>query len=95
MHITIGAAILIVGLLWLATSKARLKVLGVLFVVAVVGGGGFIYWLEQQAQQHEAQYAAQKAEERARNAKEYADCVQKFQVPNDPYSTARCDLWRY
>jgi hypothetical protein len=94
MHISIGAAILILGFLFLATSKPGLKVLGVLFVVGVVGGGGVIYWVQQQDQQYEAQYAAQKAE-RAYNAKAYADCVQKFQVPNNPYSTARCDLWRH
>ena len=34
MHISIGAAILILGLLFLATSKAGLKVLGVLGVAA-------------------------------------------------------------
>jgi uncharacterized protein HemX len=95
MHISIGAAILILGVLFLATSKAGLKVLGVVAVVGVVGGGGVLYWGEQQAQQHKAQYAAQKADERAYDAKEYADCVQKFQVPNDPYSTARCELWRH
>ena len=41
MHISIGAAILIIGLLYLATSKAGLKVLGVLALVGVVGGAGF------------------------------------------------------
>jgi hypothetical protein len=43
MHISIGAAILILGLLFLATSKAGLKVLGVLFVVGVVGVGAMLY----------------------------------------------------
>jgi len=37
MHIAIGAAILILGVLFLVTSKAGLKVLGVLGVL-VVGG---------------------------------------------------------
>jgi hypothetical protein len=43
MHIGIGAAILILGLLWLATSKAGLKVLAVLAIVVAVGGGGLLY----------------------------------------------------
>jgi len=43
MHISIGAAILILGLLYLATSKAGLKVLGVLVAVVVVGGGALLY----------------------------------------------------
>ena len=47
MHIGIGAAILILGLLWLATSKAGLKVLGVLAVLAVVGVGGLLYLGQQ------------------------------------------------
>lgn len=40
MHISISAAILILSLLFLATSKAGLKVLGVL--VVPVGGGGYL-----------------------------------------------------
>jgi hypothetical protein len=43
MHITIGAAILILGVLFLATSKAGLKVLGVVVVLALVGGGALLY----------------------------------------------------
>ena len=43
MHISIGAALLILGLMFLATSKAGLKVLGVLAVVVVVGGGALLY----------------------------------------------------
>jgi hypothetical protein len=43
MHISIGAAILILGLLFLATSKAGLKVLGVLALVGCVGVGALLY----------------------------------------------------
>jgi hypothetical protein len=50
MHISIGAAILILGLLFLATSKAGLKVLGVVALVGVVGGVGFFYWAQQDEQ---------------------------------------------
>jgi hypothetical protein len=45
MHIGIGAAILILGLLWLARSTAGLKVLAVL--VVVVGGGAYLYQGQQ------------------------------------------------
>jgi Tfp pilus assembly protein PilO len=53
--ISTGAAILILGLLFLATSKAVLKVLGVLAVIVVVGGGSVVYWSEHQDPQIEAQ----------------------------------------
>jgi hypothetical protein len=43
MHISFGAVILILGLLFLATSRAGLKVLGVLFVVGVAGAGALLY----------------------------------------------------
>ena len=47
MHIPIGAAILILGILFLATSKAGLKVLGVLALVGVVGVGALVYREDQ------------------------------------------------
>jgi hypothetical protein len=50
MHISIGAAILILGLLFLARSKAGLKVLGVLFVGAL-GLGAYVWWLSNQDDQ--------------------------------------------
>jgi hypothetical protein len=43
MHISIGAAILILGLLYLATSKAGLKVLGVVTLVGCVGVAALLY----------------------------------------------------
>jgi hypothetical protein len=43
MHIGIGSAILILGLLFLATSKAGLKVLGVVALVGCVGVGALLY----------------------------------------------------
>ena len=43
MHIGIGSAILILGLLFLATSKAGLKVLGVVALVGCVGVGFLLY----------------------------------------------------
>ena len=43
MHIGIGAATPILGVLFLATSKAGLKVLGVLTLVAVLGGDAVLY----------------------------------------------------
>lgn len=43
MHIGIGAAILILGVLFLATSKAGLKVLAVAVVVLVGGVGALLY----------------------------------------------------
>ena len=49
MSISIGAAILILGLLFLATSKAGLKVLGVVALAGVVGVGAAFY-LDQQNQ---------------------------------------------
>ena len=50
MHIGIGAAILILGVLFLATSKAGLKVLGVLGVAAL-GLGAYVWWLNAQDEQ--------------------------------------------
>jgi hypothetical protein len=61
MHIGIGAAIFILGVLFLATSKAGLKVLGVAVVVIGVGGGGVIYWAQQQDQKQHAAWAANRA----------------------------------
>jgi uncharacterized membrane protein len=58
MHIPIGAAILILGLLFLATSKAGLKVLGVV-AVAALGLGAYVWWLsERDSQQIAALYAS-------------------------------------
>lgn len=50
MHIGIGAAILILGVLFLATSKAGLKVLGVV-AVAGLGLGAYVWWLNAQDEQ--------------------------------------------
>ena len=50
MHIGIGAAILIFGVLFLATSKAGLKVLGVV-AVAALGLGAYVWWLNAQDEQ--------------------------------------------
>ena len=66
MHIGIGAAILILGLLWLATSKAGLKVLAVLAVVAAVGVGGVFYVANQEEKARTAPDAV-----KARCEKEY------------------------
>ena len=56
MHISVGAAILILGLLFLATSKAGLKVLGVVAVVVVVGvGAAYVYSNHQTAAQRASQ----------------------------------------
>lgn len=57
MHIGIGAAILILGLLYLATSKAGLKVLGVLAVVGVFGVGAALYLEQQNVNAHAAAMA--------------------------------------
>ena len=61
MHISIGAAILILGVLFLATSKAGLKVLGVLAVVGVAGGGFLFYASNQDEQARFAKCVAKKA----------------------------------
>jgi hypothetical protein len=53
MHIGIGAAILILGVLFLATSKAGLKVLGVV-VVGALGLGAYVWWLSDQSAQRVA-----------------------------------------
>jgi hypothetical protein len=57
MHISIGAAILILGLLFLATSPAGRKVLAVVFGLAIiaVGGGGFVLYREGQASRAETE----------------------------------------
>jgi hypothetical protein len=58
MHIGIGAAILILGVLFLATSKAGLKVLGVA-VVAALGLGAYVWWLsDRDSQQIASLYAS-------------------------------------
>ena len=57
MHITVSAAILILGLLFLATSKAGLKVLGVV-VVAALGLGAYAWWLSDRDDQRIAAFYA-------------------------------------
>jgi len=59
MHITIGAAILILGLLFLATFPAGRKVLGVVLLLIVIGGVGVGYVVEQQTKQAQARNAAE------------------------------------
>lgn len=54
MHITIGAAILIVGLLFLATFPAGRKVLGVVVLLIVFGLVGVGYVVEQQTKEAQA-----------------------------------------
>jgi hypothetical protein len=61
MHITIGAALLILGVLFLATSKAGLKVLGVLALVGCVGVGFIFYASNQEDHARFANCVAKKA----------------------------------
>lgn len=58
---SLATVILILGLLYLATSKAGLKVLVVVAVVIAVGGGGFIYWVQRRDERDRAQWAANRA----------------------------------
>jgi hypothetical protein len=76
MHIGIGAAILILGVLWLATSKAGLKVLGVLALIGCVGGAGFFYWAQQDEQ---------KAAVRARQA-----CLESYKTADFKQTCGNC-----
>jgi hypothetical protein len=69
MHISIGAAILILGLLFLATSPSGRMVLGAVFVLIVVGVVGIFALLNQQ----ENQQLALAAEKRAACEKKYPD----------------------
>jgi hypothetical protein len=74
VHIGVGAAILIIGLLWLATSKAGLKVLGVLAVLVVIVGGAlgiYLYGVTQQEAAAHAAYQARLPEIRAKCEKEW------------------------
>jgi hypothetical protein len=73
MHISIGAAILILGVLFLATFPAGRKVLAVVFVLIVVGVGGIGYMLyasNQQTMKENAAYDAKKAAEIAKQSAE-------------------------
>ena len=65
MHISIGAAILIIGLLFLATSPAGRKVLGVVAVVVAVGVVGVGFLIEREG---EANMAQTKREQAVRDA---------------------------
>jgi hypothetical protein len=78
MHISIGAAILILGLLFLATSKAGLKVLGVVALVGVVGVGAALYF----DQQNQTARAAAQAEWQAHLPELRAKCEKLW--PLDP-----------
>jgi hypothetical protein len=60
MHISIGAAILIIGLLFLATSPAGRAVLGVAFVLIIVFVGGCFVYVEQQEKERPAREAAER-----------------------------------
>jgi hypothetical protein len=82
MHISIGAAILILGLLFLATSKAGLKVLGaVLVLLIVVGVFGGVY-LHGVFQREEAAHAADDANWQAHLPELRAQCEKMY--PVDP-----------
>jgi hypothetical protein len=75
MHISIGAAILILGVLFLATSRAGLKVLGVLFVVGVVGGylvlNGYVDDAVRRLDRHDALAQQQECAAKAVEAEHY------------------------
>ena len=58
---TLATVILILGLLFLATSEAGLKVLGVLAVVGCVGVGFLFYASNQEEQARFANCVAKKA----------------------------------
>ncbi len=78
MHISIGAAILILGLLFLATSKAGLKVLGIA-AVAALGLGAYVWWLSDQSDQR---VAAANADWQAHLPEVRAKCEKRY--PIDP-----------
>ena len=78
MHISIGAAILILGLLFLATSRAGLKVLSVL-ALFVVAGGVYIHGIYQQ---EDAAHAAAQANYQAHLPELRAKCEKEW--PLDP-----------
>ena len=61
MHISIGAAILIIGLLFLATSPAGRKVLGVVAVVVAVGVVGVGFLIEREGEARTAQTQREQA----------------------------------
>jgi hypothetical protein len=96
MSLAIGAAILILGLLFLATSPAGRKVLGfvfVLIVVGVVGGVGFFSWVNQQAKEIHAQ-----REYWSLVTERQAACEKKHPVGQSPLHDARredCKLNAY
>jgi hypothetical protein len=81
MHISIGAAILILGLLYLATTPAGRKVLGVVFVLIVVGGGGIFAWLVQQENAQADQRDTKEAYLTAHHAEMQVRCYQKYPDP--------------
>jgi undecaprenyl pyrophosphate phosphatase UppP len=77
MHIGIGAAILILGLLFLATSKAGLRVLAVLAIVVAVGGV-YIYRVAEQEEKARTAPDAVKARcEKEYQTKEFRDVCER------------------
>ena len=86
MHISIGAVILILGVLFLATSKAGLKVLGVVGVL-VVAGGVYIHGVYQR---EDAARAIADAEWQARLPELKARCEKEWQLdPSEDMYSAR------
>jgi hypothetical protein len=77
MHITLGAAVLIVGLLYLLTIPAGRKVLAAL---ALIGGGVFA-WLVQQENASADQRATKEAYLITHYAEMHARCDKKYPDP--------------
>jgi hypothetical protein len=90
MHISVGAAILILGLLFLATSKAGLKVLGVVALVAVVGGylvvNDYVDYAVRRLDRHDALAQQQECAAKAAEAEHYVteDFRKAIRGPNCP-----------
>jgi hypothetical protein len=85
MHISIGAAIIIFGLLsfasYLAKSPEGRKVLGAAFLLIIVGGAGIFAWLVQQENAQAEQRATKEAYLITHSAEMHARCNKKYPDP--------------
>jgi hypothetical protein len=80
MHISIGAAILIIGLLYLATIPAGRKVLGVAFLVIVGGGGSLIVLANHNFNERVAQMRVEDIKQAALQTERNALCEKRYPI---------------
>jgi hypothetical protein len=92
-----GAAILIVGLLFLATSPAGRKVLGVALILLLIGGVGILALLHQMEKGNQARNArdAQEAkQELASLAESEKICSERYPLDPNARSIIAAELAR-